>query len=331
VVVEQAPKEGGNSTTVVVEGGNIENKAFLKKEIENLRDEIEEIKLADSKLLDAELRGIPKGAIADNVSFGGLSIQERKEKIQQLKDALQHSSGKKHWWQKAAVVTGFLFGGLLASKEVKGQATEKKEKGKIETVSHSKEKQKEDFLKYVDFLKEKNDTTQVTPEDMDLFLVKWNLGGKGLDTTSEEKKKEVLRAIYEKASPYSAGGKKIQIPDLVPGYDLEFGHNKEERALLNKILSIVDFDIKGGMTTYEDLPGFGKVLMEYDIDFQKDFGDKKIKGGFTHAGMMSMLNIQIVDKVTSRVIAETVISGREGKEINHTHFITELNTLILGK
>jgi hypothetical protein len=103
VVVLEESKAGANEVAenpVVVsdEGKLLEPKlkgvGSVKKEITKLKEEIESIQLANSKVEDAKLRGIPKDAIADDISHAGLSIEERREKIEILKSQ-KESPGKK--------------------------------------------------------------------------------------------------------------------------------------------------------------------------------------------------------------------------------------------
>lgn len=61
-----------------------EKSSEIKREIHELKEEIEKIKLANSKVEDGKLRGIAKEVIADDVSAAGLSIEEREDKIREL-------------------------------------------------------------------------------------------------------------------------------------------------------------------------------------------------------------------------------------------------------
>ncbi len=131
--VETAPRnEFTENPMVVYADGKIEkskpkDKRAIKAKIRSLKNEIEHIQLANSKLEDAKLRGIPKEAIADDVSFAGLSIEERKGKIVEFKQILNDSKGKP-WLKRVAIVIPFLLGGLLATKEASGQKSMEKEK-----------------------------------------------------------------------------------------------------------------------------------------------------------------------------------------------------------
>lgn len=68
--------------------------AQMKREIKQLKKEIGFIQLADTKVKNAELSDIEKNAIADDVSFAGLSIKDREEKISAL-TSQKESVGKK--------------------------------------------------------------------------------------------------------------------------------------------------------------------------------------------------------------------------------------------
>lgn len=99
-----ASNEVGQNPATVSADGSIENpkidgiktkdKSSINKDIRNLKNEIERIQLANSKVEDAKNRGIPPGSIADDISFAGLSIQERQENIRML-EKQKESAGKK--------------------------------------------------------------------------------------------------------------------------------------------------------------------------------------------------------------------------------------------
>ena len=132
--ISETPVSQDTSTVAAVKP---ESKTSLKKQILSLKEEIEQINIADSKVRDAESRPyfIP-GTIAEDVSMAGQSIQERQAKIRQLKS--QHSSKQKHWLQKAAVVGGMFLMGLFATKDASGQHKSDPEKDAIGTVGQFK-------------------------------------------------------------------------------------------------------------------------------------------------------------------------------------------------
>ncbi len=116
----------------------MEKRPNPRQEIRELKAEISAIQTANAKTDYAKRYDIPPNAIPDDVSMAGLSIEERKQKIQEWEQQL-HST-KKHWWQKAAVIGGMFLTGLFAAKEASGQNRESVG-NKIETAQGiSKEK-----------------------------------------------------------------------------------------------------------------------------------------------------------------------------------------------
>ena len=99
-----------------------ESTVSRKENIRKLREEIEQIKLADSKVANGQYWGISKESIADDVHMAGQSVAEREAAIRSLKQ--QGAAQKKHWWQKAAVVGGMFLSGLLGAKDKGRQPTD---------------------------------------------------------------------------------------------------------------------------------------------------------------------------------------------------------------
>ena len=72
-------------------------------------------------------------------------------------------------------IKNFGIASLFAVSSLVGSAQDRwgKNNDETKTESTSYEKQKEDFLQYLDYLKNKSDTSQVTPEEMDIYAAKW--------------------------------------------------------------------------------------------------------------------------------------------------------------
>lgn len=319
--------EYDHTTKKLVASESVQTK---KQKIRALEDRIEAIQLADAKVEDGRLRGIKKEAIADDVSAAGLSITEHKDKLQQLKAELKSSN--KNWIQRAVVIGGVGLLSMFAPKEVKGQSSEMKAKADTEAIAKTTlESPKEDFLNYQESLKQKSDTSHISPEEMDKYMEKFVATNGGFSTTEEVHRREILASIYKDHSPYVLNGKKIALEGLIPGYDLAFGHDKDERILLNEILTNVDFDTKEGLISYDTLEGYGNVLQTFDVPFKKEVGEKIIQGGVTLNGEFILLNVQIKNKHTNKLIAETFISTNKFKKVDHRKFTDEFNAALLGK
>ncbi len=311
-----------------------EDRGTIRKEITNLKEEIERIKIADSKVEDAKLRAIPLEAVADDISAAGQSIEERQAKIRLLKDTL-HNSSNKHWWQKAAVVLGFTLGGLLAAKEASGQKkSEVKSKANIEIVKkNTKETAKEDFSKYLEYLQEKNKTDSITPEDMDTYLKKWeNTGGFQSSDAIQGKNIQTLHDIYQKHSPYALDGKKIPIENLIPGYDMEFGYDKDDRILINKILTGVGFDFSKVEDISKEDFGQGEVVTNFRFEDKVTIGDKTIDMSISYMTGFRLFTTSIYDK-DGKQIANFVCGARDvaTKKIDHSVFEAELTKIFEEK
>lgn len=307
-----------------------ESKIDREEKITKLLEEIEAIKIANSKVADAKLREIPLEAVADDISMAGQSIEERQAAIQHLK---HEGSSKKHWWQKAAVIGGILLTGLFAAKEASGQKVgDKKIKTKIENISQSKEKQKEDFKLYLDYLKEKSDTGRVSPDDMDMYVKKWELTGGHLDSVIQKEKFDVLNRLYKNSSPYAVNGKKVKIENLIPGWDLEFGFDKEERILLNKVLTEIPFDFSKIEEISKENFGYGEVLSDFSLIQKIPFKDKIIDIDFTSTGVLHTLWLRILDN-DGKNIAGLVIGSRQVSvdKTDHSKFETEFTKLLEQK
>lgn len=313
--------------TIVVKPESSED---LEEKIASLRAKIDEIKEEKEQVehtrqdFNFDEDAIPERIQQDLQELPNLEEELQKFEAIKKHQSQEHSNGIKKWLKRTGIAALF----SLASLGATGQKQEGGNNKQIQKIeAQSREKTNEDFLKYVDYLKTKNDTSVVTADDMEGYLEKFGKG-KTLDVHSEQHKKEVLKSIYDKSSPYSLDGKKVQLPNLIPGYDLEFGSDKEDRILLNRILTAVEFDVGGGLTTYIDMPGYGKVLAQYDIDFKKDFGNKIIQGSVAQEGLMALLNAQIIEKSTGKVLAETVIGGHKDKKVNQKQFINEFTALL---
>lgn len=309
-----------------------ENKQQTKQEIRKLAQEIEAIQFADAKVEDGKLRGIPKEAIADDISVAGLSVEERQEKIRTLQQQLHQESPSKHWWQKAVVVGGMFLAGLFATKEAGGQSVaESKAKADTEAIAKTTiESPKEDFLNYVQYLKEKNDSTIITPEDMDTYLQKFG-NADGLQEKDLAENFLILRDIYAKHSPYSLDGKKVAMKGVMPGYDLEYGYDKEDKILLNKVLTSFDFDFSQMKQLGTKDLGYGEVVSDFIFRDTITVNDRIIKVHFSNNGLDQMFEVYITDtkqKPIAHFICPTTTVARSFGKDDNSKFTEELNRIL---
>lgn len=315
-----------NTLSVVRDTGpapaiQMENKADVREQIRELEQELETIKTANSKLVYAKHYDIPPEAISDDVSMAGLSIEERQEKIKQLKDTLNTSSHK-HWWQKAVVVGGMFLTGLFATKEASGQKNgDTKTKDTIENVTHSKEIWVKELLKYFQYLEQKIDTGQVTPEEMDIFAN--DRSSDGIPDSSWSAIRKTIGKIYEKHSPYALDGKKF-IKDIVPGYDMDFGYDKDERILMNKILTTIPFDF----TKIEDSGYENGFLDIFQFEQIVKVGNKTVEVRMSFAGE-PIFSAKIYDDKGNQIAYILIPPANEAQRHQDTsEFNSELDKVI---
>lgn len=192
-----------------------------------------------------------------------------------------------------------------------------------------------EFAQYFDSLNHKNPES-VTADEMDIFLNKllqtYNLIPN--KDSFEIEKRKFLKKIYDKHSPYSLEKKKVQIQDLIPGYDLNFGADKEDRIILNRILTEVGFDfskLSNQNLQSENLEGYGNVVSTYDINTQKDFGNKRVSIHITDNsdGLSASAWVKIINTDNNKNIANFILaSSNNSEKIDHEKFLTELNTIL---
>lgn len=310
-----------------------ETRRERNEQIHTLEEEIEEIKLADAKMKDAELRGIPKEAIADNVSMAGFSIPERLAKIQELKSE-QSTGSKKHWWQKAAVVASMTLAGLFASKQASGQQIPKSQtKNTTENNIQVKETPKEAFLAYEKSLIEKADTAIVSADDMEGYIERWeNLNdGELAELYPDNTHAEVLNKLFEKHNPYALDGKQIPynlIPSLVTGY----GFDKEDRVLMTQILTEVGFDASKIEVVNKDTINNKEYITDFIFNDEIVKGDKILRLNFENIGgggkkMWFSIRDTKTGKQVNFICGDLAVSKSVGK-IDRSKFKKELDALL---
>lgn len=230
---------------------------------------------------------------------------------------------KKHF-RNLGVATLLSLSSLISTAQSKSPEDSLKKKPDKEVVT---ETSTEKFLKFFDSLKQKDPET-ITPEDMDLFLdglYKNHMSIPNRDSFFVEEKK-FLEIVYKNHSPYSMEKKKV--PFLPPGFDLVFGHDKEDRIMLNRILTETGFDFNTiPKDDIEDMRKDG----EYSITLKKDFGDKKIKLTMTDLGPSASVWVMLIDNKTGKNYEDFVLGKSDTQEkVDESSFLVEFNKIISG-